>query len=76
MGAGWLRALGQLRVVGSGGLLGKVNGCGCCFFRVKGREERKEGSKDATGERLDYCKLSSDVELREGMRPQRCASVY
>lgn len=46
------------------------------FFRVKGREERKEGSKDATGERLDYCKLSSDVELREGMRPQRCASVY
>lgn len=23
-----------------------------------------------------YCKLSSDVELREGMRPQRCASVY
>lgn len=24
------------------------------FFRVKGREERKEGSKDATGERLDY----------------------
>lgn len=23
-----------------------------------------------------YCKLSSDVELREGMRPQPCASVY